>query len=93
MKLKHIITISILSCCLSVFAANQATPPKCELVYGACLKDTGLPSDQILMGVRGICKDQQALCENFQKQLKDCIAEFGQKACDRIIKNSIGQLT
>ena len=93
MKVKFIIALSLLGAYLPVLADNRVRLSTCGWVYEACLKDTGLPSDQILMGARGICKDQQMLCDNFHKQLQDCLADFGQKACTRIIKNSIGNVS
>lgn len=56
----------------------------CLNVYHACLKDTGQPENQILMGVRGMCHDQQHMCQLFQKKLKSCIKDYGIKACKRI---------
>lgn len=69
----------------SVWAAESVEKRlACDNVYQACLDATGIPKDQILMGVRGMCQDQQRLCETFQKQAQGCIKDYGLKACQRI---------
>lgn len=67
-------------------AIKQPNLESCKSVYESCLKATGLPKDQILMGVRGICHDQQALCEQFQSKVSSCIKDYGMNACKRIFR-------
>lgn len=81
--------IKILILCMSAYCLNNAfanptIQTRCENVYQACLADTGLPKDQILMGVRGNCRDQQNMCKAFHKQYSQCLKDYGQKACQRI---------
>jgi len=64
--------------------ANNAKKDYCKSVYNACIKDTGLPADQVLMGLRGICQDQQTLCKQVTAKFKLCVKDYGLKACNKI---------
>jgi len=69
---------------LIIINVSYAKKDYCKSVYNACIKDTGLPADQVLMGLRSICQDQQTLCKQVGAKFKLCVKDYGLKACNKI---------
>lgn len=92
-RVKCAVITGLLCFSIQTLAAQQPTNERCSNVYEACLQDTGIPKDQILMGVRGMCHDQQTMCEQFHNKVSSCIKDYGIKACQRIFKFKFDKTT